>query len=132
PPSSGRRRRSPRSSTPSGVLRRLNAEGRFDKVGNSRSRGGPMSVQSIGIIGSGLMGRGIAEVTTLAGLRATLVKATTGAADGLRSAVAGSLDRAVKKGKLEAERRDAALGRLTCTTDRDALSGCDLVVESVV
>ena len=69
-----------------------------------------MTLRTIGIVGTGAMGRGIAEVAARAGLRRPiLVKATPGALDGARRYIAESLGRAVKKGKLTAEaaRRDA-------------------------
>jgi|SRR5579883_1260306 len=91
-----------------------------------------MSVQSIGIIGTGLMGRGIAEVAALAGLRTTLVKYTPGDADKSRRAIAASLDKAVARGKLDGERRDLALSLLTVTAERESLRHTDFVVESVV
>lgn len=91
-----------------------------------------MAITSVGIVGSGLMGRGIAEVAALAGLRTTLVKATPGALDKTLGQVAGSMERSVKRGKLAPEARDTALGRLAVTADRAALSGCDVIIESVV
>jgi 3-hydroxybutyryl-CoA dehydrogenase len=91
-----------------------------------------MTLRSIGIVGTGAMGRGIAEVAASRGLETILVKATAGALDGARRYIAESLGRAVKKGKLTAEGLDDTLGRLTLTSDLDALSSCDLVIESVV
>jgi 3-hydroxybutyryl-CoA dehydrogenase len=61
-----------------------------------------------------------------------LVKSTPGSLDSARRYVAESLGRAVKKNKLSAEGLDATLSRLTLTSDLDALSSCDLVVESIV
>lgn len=91
-----------------------------------------MSLRSIGIVGTGAMGRGIAEVAAVHGFETVLVKATPGPLDGARRYIAESLGRAVKKGKLTSEALDGALTRLTLTSDLDALSGCDLVVESVI
>jgi 3-hydroxybutyryl-CoA dehydrogenase len=91
-----------------------------------------MSVQSIGIIGTGLMGRGIAEVAALSGLRTTLVKWTAGEVAAVRRTITASFDKAVGRGKLEPERRDMALARLQVTADRDALRDAELAVESVV
>jgi len=61
-----------------------------------------------------------------------LVKATSGSLDGARRYIAESLGRAVKKGKLSEAALDDTLGRLTLTSDLDALAGCDVVVESIV
>ncbi|MDB4968704.1 MAG: hbdA [Myxococcales bacterium] len=91
-----------------------------------------MTLRSIGIVGTGAMGRGIAEVCAAHGLETTLVKATPGALDGPRRYIAESLGRAVKKGKLTPEALDDTLGRLTLTSDLDALSSCDVVVESII
>jgi 3-hydroxybutyryl-CoA dehydrogenase len=89
-------------------------------------------IQSIGIIGAGLMGTGIAEVCALAGFPTTLVKATPGDAAGPRGRIAKSLEGRVAKGKLEASAAEAALAHLTVTDDKRALAGCDLVIESIV
>jgi 3-hydroxybutyryl-CoA dehydrogenase len=91
-----------------------------------------MTLRSIGIVGTGAMGRGIAEVAAARGLETILVKATPGALDGARRHIAESLGRAVKKGKLTAQALDDTLGRLTLTAELDALSSCDVVIESIV
>ncbi len=87
---------------------------------------------TIGIIGMGGMGRGIAEVAALAGYDVVLAKATPGAIDAGKRAIASSLDRQLKKGKLTAVEVDAALARLLLTNDLDALASCRIVVESIV
>jgi 3-hydroxybutyryl-CoA dehydrogenase len=89
-------------------------------------------IQSIGIIGGGLMGTGIAEVCALAGLPTTLVKATPGDAGPLKDKVKASLDGRVAKGKLDGAAAAQALANLTTTSDRRAVAGCDLVIESIV
>jgi 3-hydroxybutyryl-CoA dehydrogenase len=91
-----------------------------------------MTLQTVGIVGSGAMGRGIAEICAQSGFVTILVKATPGPLDGARRAIAESLGRAVKKGKLTPERLDETLARLTLTSDLDAIAGCDLVIESIV
>jgi 3-hydroxybutyryl-CoA dehydrogenase len=93
---------------------------------------GKTEVNSLGVVGAGLMGTGIAEVATVAGLQTVLVKATDGDPAGSRDRLARSLGRRVDRGKMTAEARDQALGRLTVTTDRDALSGTELVIESII
>ncbi|HEY1587096.1 MAG TPA: 3-hydroxyacyl-CoA dehydrogenase NAD-binding domain-containing protein, partial [Polyangia bacterium] len=90
------------------------------------------SVRALGIVGTGAMGRGIAEVAATSGIATVLVKATPGSLDGARRYIAEALGRAVKKGKLTAEALDDTLSRLTLTSDLDALSNCDVVVESIV
>lgn len=89
-------------------------------------------IRTVGIVGAGLMGTGIAEVAAAAGLGTVVVKATPGNPDGARIKLEKSLARQVEKGKLAAEARDAILGRITWTADRDALVGSDVVIESIV
>jgi 3-hydroxybutyryl-CoA dehydrogenase len=78
------------------------------------------------------MGTGIAEVAAASGLSTIVVKATPGAPDGARIKLEKSLAKSVERGKLTAEARDATLSRITWTTDRAALAGADLVIESIV
>jgi 3-hydroxybutyryl-CoA dehydrogenase len=89
-------------------------------------------IKTVGVVGTGLMGGGIAEACATAGLRTILVKATPGDAGGARAKLEKSLARSVERGKLTAEKRDAALSLLEVTGDRSALAGADLVIESIV
>ena len=85
---------------------------------------------TIGIVGMGGMGRGIAEVTALAGFEVVLCKATPGALD--KRSIAQSLDRQLKKGRITAQEMDAAISRLVLTNDLDMLGSCRIVIESIV
>jgi 3-hydroxybutyryl-CoA dehydrogenase len=87
--------------------------------------------RSIGVLGCGLMGSGIAQVSATAGFT-TVVRDVDDAflAKG-RSGILRSLDKLVEKGKLEGAVRDEALERLSFTTDLAALAQCDLVIEAV-
>jgi 3-hydroxybutyryl-CoA dehydrogenase len=89
-----------------------------------------MDVRTIGVVGCGLMGSGIAEVAALAGFDVVVVKATAGSLDSAIKRVESSLDRSVAKGKLSQEARDAARARLTFSADLDALKPCHIVIES--
>jgi 3-hydroxybutyryl-CoA dehydrogenase len=91
-----------------------------------------MTLEPIGIVGMGGMGRGIAEVAAHAGYPVILAKATPGDVEAARRAIAGSMDRQVKKQKLTAEAMDAAMARITFTADLDALRPARLVIESIV
>jgi 3-hydroxybutyryl-CoA dehydrogenase len=91
-----------------------------------------MEIRSLGIVGAGLMGTGIAEVAAACGFPTVLVKVTDGDPSAAQTRIARSLGRRVDKGSLTAEARDQALGRLTVTADRDALGGADLVIESII
>ena len=86
--------------------------------------------QSIGIIGAGTMGIGIAQVGVMAGLRVALVDVDEARVGRGQAAVASGLDRIVKKGKLTSAQRDAALARVDGTTDYAALAECDFVIEA--
>jgi 3-hydroxybutyryl-CoA dehydrogenase len=86
--------------------------------------------QSIGIIGAGTMGSGIAQIGALAGLRVALVDVDAARVAQGQAAVASGLDRMVKKGKLTADQRDAALARIDGTTDYAALAERDFVIEA--
>ena len=91
-----------------------------------------MKTDIVGIVGTGRMGKGIAEAVAAAGMRARLVKCTAGDTAKVRDEIARSLSRAVERKKLDARAAESALANLECTSDRDALGGCDLVVESVI
>ena len=89
-----------------------------------------MSMQKVGVIGAGLMGNGIAQACAVAGLPVVMVDVNDAAIQRGASAIAGSLDRLVKKEKLSAADKDAALGRITGTTQYSALKGVDLLIEA--
>jgi 3-hydroxybutyryl-CoA dehydrogenase len=90
------------------------------------------AIQNVGIIGGGLMGRGIAEVAAKSGFATTLVKASGGGAEQTRARIEKSLARSVERGKLSSEEAEAALSRLTVTGERSALADADIVIESIV
>ena len=86
--------------------------------------------QAIGVIGAGTMGNGIAQVCALAGLSVVMLDVDEKRVAGGRDAIAGGLARLVKKAKLSAGERDAALGRVRGATDYGALGGCDFIIEA--
>jgi 3-hydroxybutyryl-CoA dehydrogenase len=87
-------------------------------------------IETLGIIGAGTMGNGIAQICAGAGLRVTMVDISDAAVARGLAAVGSSLDRLVKKEKLKAADKDAALSRIAGTTDKGKLSACDLVIEA--
>lgn len=91
-----------------------------------------MTISKVGIVGSGLMGSGIAQVVAQVGTPTVLVKATGGEVDSLRDRVEGRMAKAVDTGRLEAEVRDTVVANLSYTATLDDLKGCGLVVESIV
>ncbi len=83
------------------------------------------------VAGAGLMGHGIAQVLAAAGWSVALYEPDLGRAVAGRDRVAGNLDRAVAKGKLEASERDAIVARIEPTADLAAAVGTRLVIEAV-
>ncbi|MFI6811001.1 3-hydroxyacyl-CoA dehydrogenase [Nonomuraea sp. NPDC050328] len=90
-----------------------------------------MAVESVGVVGLGTMGAGIAEVFARAGLDVVGVEADEAALSRGRGHLERSLGRAVERGKLAPDEREAILGRVRLTTDRAELAGADLVVEAI-
>jgi 3-hydroxybutyryl-CoA dehydrogenase len=89
-------------------------------------------IERVGVVGCGLMGSGIAEVSARAGLDVVVVEANDRACDAGRVRVARSLDRAVSAGKLEDSARTVALEAMQFTIDVGALADRQLVVEAVI
>jgi 3-hydroxybutyryl-CoA dehydrogenase len=89
-------------------------------------------IQTIGVVGAGTMGHGIAQVAAQSGYDVILVDAVPAALERGRAQIGKGYERLVGKGKLSAEDRDAALGRLKTDGSLDSLEGSDLVVEAVV
>ncbi|UZI32623.1 3-hydroxyacyl-CoA dehydrogenase family protein [Streptomyces sp. VB1] len=102
-----------------------------DADGAAPRQGQAREVRSIGVVGSGTMAAGIAEVCARSGHPTVLVARSDERAGSARAAVDRSLSRGVQRGKLTADARGAAMDRLTCASDPQALAGCDLVVEAV-
>lgn len=91
-----------------------------------------MSIKKVGVMGCGLMGSGIAEVAARSGHETIVREVSQEFLDKGMARIEKSLGRAVDKGKMEAADRDAALGRLSGTTELADLADCDLVVEAIV
>ncbi|MBM3659428.1 MAG: 3-hydroxybutyryl-CoA dehydrogenase [Actinobacteria bacterium] len=91
-----------------------------------------MAVEQIGIVGSGIMGSGVAEVAAKAGHTVILRSRTQNGADSMIAGLEKSLAKQVERGKLEEADRDAVLGRVRGVTDLGELEKCDLVLESIV
>ncbi|MGQ0466206.1 MAG: 3-hydroxybutyryl-CoA dehydrogenase [Sporichthyaceae bacterium] len=88
-------------------------------------------IRTVGIVGCGLMGSGIAEVCARAGLDVIVTEANPDALASGRKRIVGSLDRALSKGKLDGDAYEATLARLTFTDDIGDFADVDLAVEAV-
>jgi 3-hydroxybutyryl-CoA dehydrogenase len=91
-----------------------------------------MTVKRVGIVGSGIMGSGIAEVAAKAGVEVVVRSRAQSTADAMVAGLEKSLAKQVDRGKLDAGERDAVLGRVRAVADLSELSECDLVIESIV
>ena len=91
-----------------------------------------MTIKSVGIIGSGIMGSGIAQVAATSGFTVVLRSRKQETADQTVAAMQKSLERLVSKERMTQEDADAAVGRVTATESIADLADCDLVIESVV
>jgi 3-hydroxybutyryl-CoA dehydrogenase len=91
-----------------------------------------MAIQRLGIVGSGIMGSGIAEVAAKAGLTVVLRSRKQESADAMVAALGTSLAKQVERGKLDEAEAAAVSGRVSATADLEALADCDLVLESIV
>lgn len=91
-----------------------------------------MTIKTVGIIGSGIMGSGIAQVAATSGFGVVLRSRKQESADATVAAMAKSLEKLVSKDRMDAADAEAAVGRVTATSDLSDLADCDLVIESVV
>jgi 3-hydroxybutyryl-CoA dehydrogenase len=89
-------------------------------------------VRRVGVVGLGTMGAGIAQVCVQAGIETVGREVSEELCERGRGRIAHFLGRGVEKGRLTADERDAALDRLTTTTELADLAGCDVVIEAIV
>jgi 3-hydroxybutyryl-CoA dehydrogenase len=89
-----------------------------------------MNIERIGVIGAGTMGNGIAQVCATAGLQVVMVDVSDEAVQRGVKTLSGSLDRLVKKEKLTAEQKDAAMELVKDITDYAALKDVQIVIEA--
>ncbi len=94
--------------------------------------GQPRTVEKVGVVGSGTMAAGIAEIMAKAGYEVVNVTRGTEKSAKVSEAVETSMNKAVLRGKLDDADRDAAIGRITSSTRLDDLADVDLVIEAVV
>ena len=89
-------------------------------------------IRTIGVVGLGAMGAGIAQLAIEAGYETVGREVTPELGDAAAARIGHFLDRKVVKGLLSVEERDAALGLLETTADLETLARCDLVIEAIV
>jgi 3-hydroxybutyryl-CoA dehydrogenase len=89
-------------------------------------------IRRVGVLGCGLMGSGIAQVSARAGYETIVREVTDELCERGIGGIGKQLGKAVEKGKMEAADRDAVMGRLRGTTKLEDLAECDIVIEAVV
>ncbi|MCP5044741.1 MAG: 3-hydroxybutyryl-CoA dehydrogenase [bacterium] len=91
-----------------------------------------MDLKTVGVVGCGLMGSGIAQIAAQAGFAVVVRELDQAALDKGRAKIDKFLGKAVAKGKLEESAKDEILGRIKFTTDLADFAPCDLVVEAII
>jgi 3-hydroxybutyryl-CoA dehydrogenase len=91
-----------------------------------------VEIRKVGVVGLGTMGAGIAQVSVQAGYETVGREVSDELAERGRATIEHYLGRAVEKERMTPEDRDAALARLSTTTQLDGLADCDLVIEAVL
>jgi 3-hydroxybutyryl-CoA dehydrogenase len=94
------------------------------------AKGAAMNIQSVGVVGAGQMGNGIAHVMSLAGYDVMLSDVSADALTKAIEIMTGNMDRQVSREKITASERDTALARITTTQTLSELGQCDLIIES--
>jgi 3-hydroxybutyryl-CoA dehydrogenase len=89
-------------------------------------------IAKVGVLGGGLMGSGIAQVAAMSGFDTIVREISDPLIQKSRSGIGKTLAKGIEKGKVTEAERDAALGKLTFTTDLAQLASCDIIIEAVV
>jgi 3-hydroxybutyryl-CoA dehydrogenase len=89
-------------------------------------------IKTVGVLGAGLMGSGIAQVAAQSGFDTKVREVSDALCARAKAGIEKQMNKAIEKGKLTAEARDAAMARLSFTTAVKDLKGCDVVIEAVV
>ncbi|HEY8684793.1 MAG TPA: 3-hydroxybutyryl-CoA dehydrogenase [Chloroflexota bacterium] len=91
-----------------------------------------MDITTVGVVGAGLMGSGIAEQAARSGYQVVVREIDDDALAAGSARISRSMARAIERGKMTMEERDEVLGRIKGTTDLNDMAGCDLVIEAIV
>ncbi len=117
--------------TSSAMIRSLFINKEALEKGANRPDVPDQKVAKVGVLGAGMMGAGIAYVSANAGIEVVLVDQSQEAADKGKAYSEGILDKGIQRRRVTDEKKAEVLGRITATTDLQALKGCDLIVEAV-
>ena len=117
--------------TSSAMIRSLFINKSALEKGANRPEVEDQTVKKVGVLGAGMMGAGIAYVSANAGIEVVLIDQAQEAADRGKSYSEGILDKGISRKRVTPEKKEQVLGRITATTDLEALKGCDLIVEAV-
>ncbi len=90
------------------------------------------TIQKVGVLGCGLMGSGIAQISAQAGFQTVVLEVEQRFLDKGFAGIDKSLGKFVEKGKLTAEQKAEVMGRLTPTTSNQDLADCDIVIEAII
>jgi 3-hydroxyacyl-CoA dehydrogenase/enoyl-CoA hydratase/3-hydroxybutyryl-CoA epimerase len=102
------------------------------KKGQSRPKDiAPQSSKKVGVLGSGLMGHGIAYVTAAAGMEVVMTDKDQQSADKGKERIGAILTKQVERGRMAQEKSEQILGNINATPEYDNLAGCDLIIEAV-
>jgi 3-hydroxybutyryl-CoA dehydrogenase len=91
-----------------------------------------LTIERVGVIGAGLMGSGIAEVSARAGIDVIVIEESVAAAEAARARIEKSLNRAADGGKLSVDKAAEALARMSFATDLSELGDRQLVIEAII
>jgi len=91
-----------------------------------------MAITCVGVLGSGIMGSGLAEVAARAGFKVIVRSRSQATADAVRTSIDKGLVKGIERGRTTEDERTAIIGRISTTEHLADLAGCDLVIESVV
>ncbi len=91
-----------------------------------------MAIKTVGVLGCGLMGSGVAQVSAAAGYKTIVADVHRKVLDRGMARIQKFLDDGIAKGKLTTEQKDQTLGNLTATTEMAAMKDCDLIIEAII
>ncbi|MCW2830998.1 MAG: 3-hydroxyacyl-CoA dehydrogenase [Aeromicrobium sp.] len=120
---------------PAGILSQMAADGTtFATAGGGDGESAPQlrhEIRRVGVVGTGTMASGIAEVFAKAGSDVTFVGRGDDKVAGVVAAITKSLDKAVSRGKLDEDGKAGVLSRLAGSTERESLADADLIIEAI-